>query len=53
MESFEHDGLILEVYTEGNVIKNVWKGRSRDLNPVTLKISSYIAIVFRLYSLAQ
>lgn len=34
MESFEHDGLLLEVHTEGNIIKNYWKGKSRDLNPV-------------------
>ena len=33
MESIEHEELILEIYTEGNTVKNVWKGASRDLKP--------------------
>ena len=33
MEVFEYDGLILEVYTEGNSIKNIWKGKSRHTHP--------------------
>lgn len=33
MESIEHGELILEIYTEGNTVKNLWKGASRDLQP--------------------
>lgn len=33
MESIEHGELILDIYTEGNTVKNMWKGASRDLKP--------------------